>query len=86
MTNHRIGHGKANSLEPEGWQAAPSRSDRCRRRDPGGTGIAGKWAMQDLNLRLLPCEGSTLATELIAHRLLKSAEERTRTSTRSKAD
>ncbi len=28
--------------------------------------VTRDWAMQDLNLRLLPCEGSTLATELIA--------------------
>ncbi len=29
--------------------------------------VDGWWAMLDLNQRLLPCEGSTLATELMAH-------------------
>ncbi len=32
--------------------------------------IIKEWAMQDLNLRLLPCEGSTLATELIARKFI----------------
>ena len=36
--------------------------------------------MQDLNLRPLPCEGSALATELIAHILGRKSLTETRTS------